>query len=328
MNKIDINKFQNIGYLESSNICTIYGQEVLDKFLDLLINKIKKEGFKHYELDFINSNLKGKYYRIVNNYLEMMISENNINNDALDLQYLFSKLLKDILGISLIEGSRKSHNYIYYYGYILINKLKTIYVIRQNKTNAYLKFNLLNIFYSVYEDDSYLSYKILPSLYIIPLHQNKSGVLSYASKVQNQININSYIDDRNISPLEKKKETSNKRIPIIIYVGPKEYKNRLLTIEYNNIKTQFKFDEIEIINNLLIKSLNDKYNSFLKKIYCFDKEKFEIDNLEKIIKINICNDCVIEGYNYFLTPFNRVSKINRCIVCNKELNNIVLLKKK
>lgn len=327
MNKNDIKRFINLGFLDDENTYSIYGQKVVDKFLELVIKKLNEEGFNHYNQDFIHLNLKGKYYRIIDNKLEVMISEININNDALDLQYLFSKILKEILGLALIEGYKVNNNFNYYYGYIYLNKIRRIYTVKQNSKKAYLQFDIDNIFYSIYEEDSYLSYKVLPMLTIIPLHQNKSGVLSYANKIKDHINFDTYIDDHSISPLEKKKNAINKRMPLIIYVGPKEYKNKLVTIELNENKYQIKYEEINSIDNYLSISLNIKYNNMLKKIYLFEKEVKVIDELAKIVKVNICPTCKIEKYKYFLTPFNRVSKINKCIVCNENINNIVLLKK-
>lgn len=327
MNKIDIVKFINLGFLENETTFSLYGQEVIDKFIGLLTNKLKEEKFKHYNIVFINKNIDGRYYRFINNKIEIMIKEDNTKNNALDLQYLISKFIKDILGIALIEGAKEKYNYSYYYGYLLLNKLIKIYEVKQNKEKTYIRFDLLNILYAFYNEDSYLSYLILPELVIIPLHQNKSGVLSYANKIKEKLNIPSYIDDRNISPLEKKKSTLNKRIPLIIYVGPKEYKKNILTIEYLENKYELSIEDINSINDYLVKSLKDKYNISLKKIYEYDKEVININNLRKIIKVNICDNCFIEGYKYFLTPFNKITKTNKCIICQNKINNIKLLSK-
>lgn len=327
MNKIDIVKFINLGFLENETTFSLYGQEVIDKFISLLTNKLKEEKFKHYNIDFINKNIDGRYYRFINNKIEIMIKEDNTKNNSLDLQYLISKFIKDILGIALIEGAKEKYNYSYYYGYLLLNKLIKIYEVKQNKEKTYIRFDVLNILYSFYNEDSYLSYLILPELVIIPLHQNKSGVLSYANKIKEKLNVPSYIDDRNISPLEKKKSTVNKRIPLIIYVGPKEYKKNILTIEYLENKYELSIEDINSINDYLVKSLKDKYNISLKKIYEYNKEVININNLRKIIKVNICDNCFIEGYKYFLTPFNKITKTNKCIICQNKINNIKLLSK-
>ena len=53
----------------------------------------------------------------------------------------------------------------------------------------------------------------------------------------------------------------------------------------------------------------------------------EYINDKKLIKVNICENCQIDKYHNFLIPFNRISKTHKCIKCNKEVNNIVYLKK-
>lgn len=325
MKTIIKNKFISLGFIKD-DVFTIYGQEIVDKFLDLIINKLKSEGFKHYNLDFINSDSLGKYYRITNNYLEIMSSVGNINHEALNLEYLLSKLLKDYLGISLIEGYKSMHNNTYYYGYILLKDLELMYVVKQNKSKAYLRFDLKNIFYSVFEDNSYLSYYLIPYLKIIPLHQNKSGVLSYANKIKESLAMPSIVDDRSISPFEKKRSLVNERIPLAIYVGPKEYKNNKFIIELNEEKIELSYDEINNINYYLIKSLKDKMNNNLKKNYLLEKEKTDLNLLTKINKVNICNDC-IKDYKYILHPFNRLNKSTCCIKCGKSANNVVYIKK-
>lgn len=328
MNKIEVQKLINLGFLESKEICSIYGQEIVDNFLDLLFINLKKEGFKHYNIDLNKSSIKGKYYRLINHYLEILVSESNIQNDALDLQHLFSKFLKDTLGVSLIEGSKVKNNFNYYYGYIFQSNFKKMYEIKQNNYKVFIKFDVFNIFNSIYDENSYLSYKIAPCIAIIPLHQNKSGVLSYANKIKNKIDFNSYVDERNISPILKKKHANNKRIPMIIYIGPKEYKNKKVCLEFNGIKEEINFEEMELINDYLERTLKNKYNQNLKKIYLFEKEVLSLEKKEKIIKVNICSNCSVEGYKYFLTPFNRINKNNKCIICNDVSNNIILLKKK
>lgn len=322
-----INKLKELGFLESNAVCTIYGQEIIDNFLELLIKKLKQNEFKHYNKSVIKENKLGKYYYLTDRYIEMSLSKDNINNEALDLQYLFSKFLKDTLGISLIEGTKIVYNYNYYCGYIYLNKPILMYIVKQNKYNTYIKFDLFNIFYSIIKENTYLSYLIAPKITIIPLHQNKSGVLSYANKIKETLLFNSEIDDRNISPSLKIEKAKNERVPLIIYSGPKEYKNQNLIIEYNNFKETISINDLNKINDYLLITLKNKYNQNLKDIYLFDRELTVLNNLSKIIKVNICDRCNIDQYKYLLTPFNRISKTNRCVKCNKEVNNILYLTK-
>lgn len=323
MKKVYINKLIELGFLDNLNCLSIYGQEIVDKFVELLLIRLKKEGFKHYNLDFINSNIKGKYYRINNNVIEIMTNEGNINNDALDLQYLFSKALKDDVGLSLIEGYKVFNNYNYYYGYLIYKGLNKIYEIKQNKKKAYLRFDLINIFYSILDEKDYLSYLLAPYYTIIPLHQNKSGVLSYAKKVSESLSYNFYIDDRNISPLEKKKTSNQKRVPLVLYLGPKEYKNQLLIVEFENVKREIDKDEID---SFLEMTLKHKLCNYLKTNYFIDKEVSSLNSLNKISKVNLCEDC-LKTQKFFMYPFNRINKNKHCLLCNKEVNNMVYIKK-
>lgn len=319
------NKFIKLGFLEDNSF-TVYGQEIIDKFLSIIITKLKSEGFKHYNLDFINNKKEGKYYRINNYTLEIMSNLGNINHEALNLQYMLSRILKDYLGVSLIEGYKYRNNSIYYYGYILLKDLENMYTIKQNKSKTYLRFDLRNILYSIYDDNSYLSYHLAPYIKIIPLHQNKSGVLSYANKIKDNLKISSKVDERNISPIDKKKEALNERVPLIIYVGPKEYKHNKALIELNNERYELSFEELNNIDQYLIKSLKDKINNNLKFTYSLDKEVTNINLLTRISKVNICNNC-LKNYKYIMHPFNRINKSVCCLVCNEKINNVVYIKK-
>ncbi len=326
MKRKDINKLKSLGFINDDDILSIYGQEILDKFTNILINTLKNEGFKHYNVNFIKAKVKGKYYRIINDTFEIMISDDNILNASLDLNYMFSKFIKDVLGISLIEGYKINRNYKYYYGYM--RNLEAFYIVKQNKNQAYLRFDLFKIFLSCIKEDSYLSCYLISHLVLIPLHKTKSGVLSYAKNVGEKSNITILIDERDISNLEKKKDVFNKRIPFIIYVGPKELKRQTITIEYQNEKIEILLNDIDTINNLLLKSFKDKYNNNLKEIFLLDKEKLEIGFSNNIVKVNLCESCQINNYKYFLTPFNRVSKNYKCLICKKEANNLIYLKRK
>ena len=77
----------------------------------------------------------------------------------------------------------------------------------------------------------------------------------------------------------------------------------------------------------MISTLKTKYNNSLKDMFILEKEKTNLENLGKIIKVNLCNDCIIDKYKKFLVPFNRVSKKRKCIICGKDINNVVILKK-
>ena len=68
------NKFIKLGFLEDNSF-TVYGQEIIDKFLSIIITKLKSEGFKHYNLDFINNKKEGI---ISSSEIGLPIKENNL----------------------------------------------------------------------------------------------------------------------------------------------------------------------------------------------------------------------------------------------------------
>ena len=121
MNSKDINKFVELGFLLDKETFTIYGQEIVDNFVSSLIECLKKEGYKHYNVDLINNALEGKYYRLNGYYFEIVSNYISNNNEALDLYYLFSKFVKKTLGISFYEGYKDYFNNRYYFSYNFTN---------------------------------------------------------------------------------------------------------------------------------------------------------------------------------------------------------------
>ena len=323
MNSKDINKFVELGFLLNKETFTIYGQEIVDNFVVGLIECLKKEGYKHYNVDLINNDLDGKYYRLNGYYFEIVSNYVLNNNEALDLYYLFSKFIKNTLGISFYEGYKDYYSNRYYFGYYINN----LFTVKQNKKKVYIKFDLRKIFYSVYNEDDYFSYLVNNYVYLIPLHQNKSGVLSYANKLKVKLNVNVILNDDNISPLEKKKASINKRIGVVLYVGPKELKRQEVVIEFNNEKISVPFETFNI-NDYLVKSYKLKLNKNLKEVFLNEKEVTNINDLTKFNKVNLCDDCSLKGYQKYIYPFNKVSKSSVCILCKKEVKNLIFIKKR
>lgn len=145
MNKKDLKRFIDLDLLINENTFSIYGQEIIDNFVNNLITILKKEGFKHYNIDYKKENFQGRFYKLNDYYFEIFSSVKENNNEALDIYYIFSRFIKNILGISIYEGYNDYHNNRYYYGYYI----KNLFKVKQNKKIVYLKFDLRNIFYSV-----------------------------------------------------------------------------------------------------------------------------------------------------------------------------------
>ena len=91
MNSKDINKFVELGFLLNKETFTIYGQEIVDNFVVGLIECLKKEGYKHYNVDLINNDLDGKYYRLNGYYFEI-VSNYVLNNNLTFQQLNFHKI--------------------------------------------------------------------------------------------------------------------------------------------------------------------------------------------------------------------------------------------
>ena len=323
MNKKDLKRFIDLGLLNDENTFSIYGQEIIDNFVIELVKVLKKESFKHYNIDYKKENIKGRFYKIDGIFIEIFSNVNSNNNEALDIFYIFSRFLKNILGISFFEGYKDFYNNRYYYGYYLTNLFK----VKQNSKIVYLKFDLRNIFYSIYNDEDYFSSLVNNYIYIIPLHQNKSGVLSYANKIKEKIGVNVFINDDNISPLEKKKDAIKKRMAVILYVGPKELKKQEVQIEINDQKEIVLFKDLNI-DYYLSKSYKLKLNKSNKDIFLKEKELLNINDQSLVSKVNICENCIEKKYKFYMNPFNKVSKTNKCIICQKEVKNLVFIKKR
>lgn len=323
MNKKDLDRFINLNLLINEKTFSIYGQEIIDNFVNSLISTLKKEGFKHYNIDYKKENFQGRFYKISDNYFEIFSSVKENNNEALDIYYIFSRFIKNILGISIYEGYNDYHNNRYYYGYYIT----TLFKVKQNKRIVYLKFDLRNIFYSVYNEEDYFSYLINENVYLIPLHQNKSGVLSYANKIKESLKVNVIIDSDSISPFEKRKKAINKRIGTIIYVGPKELKHQSILIELDNNKEELPLNSLDI-NYYLNKSYKNKLNKSLKDTFLNEKEVTNLNDLKYLNKVNLCENCNVLNYKKYMYPFNRVTKTNNCLICKKESKNLVFIKKR
>ncbi len=323
MNKKDLKRFIDLNLLINENTFSIYGQEIIDNFVNNLITTLKKEGFKHYNIDYKKENFQGRFYKLNDYYFEIFSSVKENNNEALDIYYIFSRFIKNILGISIYEGYNDYHNNRYYYGYYI----KNLFKVKQNKKIVYLKFDLRNIFYSVYNEEDYFSYLINENVYLIPLHQNKSGVLSYANKIKEKFKVNVIIDSDNISPFEKKKNAINKRIGTIIYVGPKELKHQTVLIEQDDIKETVNINDLDI-DYYLNKGYKNKLNKSLKETFLNEKEIVDLNNLKYFNKVNLCENCNVLNYKKYMLPFNRVTKTNNCLICKKESKNLVFIKKR
>ena len=291
MNKKDLKRFIDLDLLINENTFSIYGQEIIDNFVNNLITILKKEGFKHYNIDYKKENFQGRFYKLNDYYFEIFSSVKDNNNEALDIYYIFSRFIKNILGISIYEGYNDYHNNRYYYGYYI----KNLFKVKQNKKIVYLKFDLRNIFYSVYNEEDYFSYLINENVYLIPLHQNKSGVLSYANKIKEKLKVNVIIDSDNISPFEKKKKAINKRIGTIIYVGPKELKHQTVLIEQDDIKETVNINDLDI-DYYLNKGYKNKLNKSLKETFLNEKEIVDLNNLKYFNKVNLCENCNVLNY--------------------------------
>ena len=96
MNKKDLKRFIDLDLLINENTFSIYGQEIIDNFVNNLITILKKEGFKHYNIDYKKENFQGRFYKLNDYYFEIFSSVKDNNNEALDIYYIFSRFIKNI----------------------------------------------------------------------------------------------------------------------------------------------------------------------------------------------------------------------------------------
>ena len=66
----------------------------------------------------------------------------------------------------------------------------------------------------------------------------------------------------------------------------------------------------------------------MKEVFLKEKEVTNINELTKFNKVNLCENCDIKGYQKSIYPFNKVSKSSTCILCGKDVKNLIFIKKR
>lgn len=177
---------------------------------------------------------------------------------------------------------------------------------------------------------------------IIPIMQNKEGVLEKADNIKDVLskNVRVKVDDSDKSPGFKFSENEMKGIPVRIEIGPKDIeKNQCVIVRRDTReKVVVSLDEIDQKVNEILKTMQDDlYNSALThrnnnthvaKTY---DELVEIaNNKTGFIKTMWCGDLACEekvkedlSITSRCMPFEQESISDKCPICGKEAKTMI-----
>lgn len=167
---------------------------------------------------------------------------------------------------------------------------------------------------------------------IIPIFYNEEQrrkVLEYCEKVLKalkRMKIRVGMDVEEKTPGYKFNEYELYGVPLRIEIGEKEINENKITIaiRLTGKKTELNFSEIKNIK----KMLEEIQYEMLKRAYDYFKEKISRGKIEKgkISIVNICQNCfekVDKDFEIIGVPLEN-SKVDKCIYCNNQCEEIVL----
>lgn len=186
--------------------------------------------------------------------------------------------------------------------------------------------------------------KVAPvQVVIVPIQQQKDGVLDVANKIKKQlenINVRVFLDDRDASPGWKFNESEMKGMPIRLEVGPRDIENNqcILVRRDSGEKIQTSIDEIETKIPELLDNIQKEMYSKAKKymeeriVVCksleeigkaLDEKKFAKvmwcgeENCEQIIKDKFQATSRVMPFGE--EPFDDV-----CPICGKKAKHVMI----
>ncbi|MFV0275490.1 MAG: proline--tRNA ligase [Bacilli bacterium] len=186
--------------------------------------------------------------------------------------------------------------------------------------------------------------KIAPIKVDIINIKNDDNVINISNSIKEKLisnNISCFIDNSDKSAGFKFADSEVKGTPIRIEVGPRDLKEKKITIvrRDNNEKKQIDLNEdlIKIINDLLNEIHNNMYNKALKNLKDKTFEATSLDEMVDIIKTkpgfikaSWCGDISCEekikeisGIKTRCIPFDEKLKYENCVCCKKPAKELV-----
>ena len=179
---------------------------------------------------------------------------------------------------------------------------------------------------------------------IVPIAQNKEGVLDKAYEIYNILNkkFRSSIDDRdNVSPGFKFNDSEMRGIPLRLEIGPRDIENGVCVLVRRDTaeKIIVNLNQIEErITSLLEEIHNNMFNECKKRLEDKTTEAYTLDEFVKnmtenqgFIKAMWCGDEACENKIKELTaaksrciPFDAKKIADNCVCCGKKADKLVV----
>ncbi len=306
--------------------------------------------------------------------------EAEARKETLDILDLYTKLGKDLLAIPLVTGKKtEKEKFAGAVDTYTIEALMHDNKALQSGTTHYLgtgfaeAFNinfqdsdgevkvvhqtswgvstrLIGAVIMVHGDDSGLvlpPYLAPTQVIIIPIQQQKPGVLEAAKQIQKDLKakgIRVEIDDSDKTPGWKFAESEMKGIPIRIEIGPRDLENKscVLVKRYNREKQNLQISELADDIPGILKSIHDDmYQIALKNVNDNTRIAHDYEEFKKIInekggyvKMMWCGDQECEDKIKEETaatarcmPFDQTPIGEKCPVCGKDAKHVVFYAK-
>ncbi|MAG47201.1 proline--tRNA ligase [archaeon] len=210
---------------------------------------------------------------------------------------------------------------------------------------------------SIHGDDKglILPFDMAPiQIVIIPIifsEKDNKPVLKYCVDIEKKLKeYKVKFDNSENSPGYKFNEWELKGVPIRIEVGPKETKDKKITIvlrtgEKKSIKLDSLLKEVEKSSKLIDKNIEDKANLYFKNktknAKSYDELKNIIENYKGFIKVPFCSvekdgekcanklkeETAADVSGTLYPKEDKILKESKCIICNKKAKHIVYVAK-
>lgn len=323
---------KNIIYLQP--VTLVYEQ--IREYLKSHLNKYDFISKIDFEL-MSKNHLNGCFFSL-NDFNGLIIEQDEIRarNQAMDLLSLFKKMVKELFYLEAIDAktadSKEKYSVIIV-GYSMTYSLVEIEIECLDQIFVHISFNnVLNFITSLLYD---FRNQISPfnisnhQIGIALLQSNHPEVISMSKKIAHTLSnyrIDNYLISQNY--IEEESKLLDDSVSIIVEIGPRNVKKNQVTLISKLEKNIVKLDEIDTYLLKMINNLNNEvYKISLKRVFIFQKNKKEINLLEKGNRFACCldNNCIDKvkkqtGGEKIYQSFSNINSSNRCIACGKSVS--------
>ena len=308
----------------------------------------------------------------------MYATEEEARDDAIRMLNIYDKLGKEVLAVPFVKGRKTEKEKFagametysiealmhdgkalqsgttHYFGDGFANKFEVHFQDRDGKVKAPhqtswgVSTRLIGSIIMVHGDDNGL---VLPpyvapiQVVIIPIQQQKDGVLSKANEIKEHLEslgLRVKVDDSDHTPGWKFAEYEMKGVPLRIEVGPRDIQENkcMLAKRVNGEKSPLSLDELDNIPAILKEIHEEMYQKALAQVKANIEEVTTFDALKERVdkggyaKMNWCGDQACEDKIKELTnatarcmPFGEELFGDICPICGKKAKKVVLFAK-